>query len=82
MSQDEADSPIRVTVDRPVVCVPAAVMFDSSLSVFARVVASLWFLLEREPTVQEIVDRLGFNPAQARLFLASLRDAPSMREYL
>ena len=78
----ERDPLIQVVVDDPVIAIPARVMFDSSLSVSARVVASLWFLLEREPTVEEIVDRLGFNTAQARLFLASLRTAPSMREYL
>lgn len=78
----ESDPLIKVVVRDPVIAIPAAVMFDASLSVGARLVAALWFLKEREPTLEEVAETLRYGAALAQTLLAELRDAPSMRRWL
>jgi hypothetical protein len=82
MPKQDDDPLIRVLVEDPIICMPASVMFDQDISAFARLVAALWFLLEREPTTEEIEAHLGYSLTQARMHLRNLKNAPSMQEYL
>ena len=71
MGADE-DGPIQVTVVNRVVCVPAAVLFDTALSERARLFQALWYLLEDCPTYDEVAQYLGYDRAAADELLEEL----------
>lgn len=72
MPATEADEPIRVLVDQRIFCMPAKIILDTSLSTGARLIAALWFVLERRPEAGEMAELLGLDRTDAVLFLNEL----------
>lgn len=61
-----------VTVDRQIICVPADVLFERTLSEQARMIAALWYLLEDRPTFEQIERYLGYDAATAAVLSREL----------
>lgn len=80
-AEAEADEPIRVLVADRVFCMPSKILTNCALTPDARLVAALWFLQERRPEVEEIVERLHYDRTHALCALNELLTSSVMEGY-